>query len=89
VRPFLVRDGVSDGNRTRDTRDHNPVLYQLSYTHHELRRSQCTQGSAGSRTGYPYSETGPPPVGWPRIEPAIERAVAESGPGCGTKTAER
>ena len=26
--------GVSDGDRTRDNRDHNPVLYQLSYTHH-------------------------------------------------------
>ena len=26
--------GVSDGARTRDNRDHNPVLYQLSYTHH-------------------------------------------------------
>ncbi|MCU1603128.1 MAG: hypothetical protein JWO22_3837, partial [Frankiales bacterium] len=27
--------GVSDGARTRDNRDHNPVLYQLSYTHQE------------------------------------------------------
>ena len=26
--------GVSDGGRTRDNRDHNPVLCQLSYTHH-------------------------------------------------------
>jgi hypothetical protein len=26
--------GVSDGARTRDTQDHNLVLYQLSYTHH-------------------------------------------------------
>lgn len=25
---------MSDGARTRDTWDHNPVLYQLSYTHH-------------------------------------------------------
>jgi hypothetical protein len=25
--------GVSDGARTRDTQDHNLVLYQLSYTH--------------------------------------------------------
>jgi hypothetical protein len=25
---------VSEGTRTPDTRDHNPVLYQLSYTHH-------------------------------------------------------
>ena len=26
----------TDGDRTRDTRDHNPVLYQLSYAHHRL-----------------------------------------------------
>jgi hypothetical protein len=25
---------VSDGIRTRDNRDHNPGLYQLSYAHH-------------------------------------------------------
>lgn len=28
--------GVDDGNRTHDTRSHNPVLYQLSYAHHIL-----------------------------------------------------
>ena len=27
-------NGVADGNRTRDHRSHNPVLYQLSYSHH-------------------------------------------------------
>ncbi len=26
--------GVGDGARTRGHRDHNPVLYQLSYAHH-------------------------------------------------------
>lgn len=26
--------GVSDGTRTRDSQDHNLVLYQLNYTHH-------------------------------------------------------
>ncbi len=36
--PDLRLCGVSDGARTRDNRDHNPVLYQLSYTHHERRR---------------------------------------------------
>lgn len=25
---------VSDGTRTRDSQDHNLVLYQLNYTHH-------------------------------------------------------
>jgi hypothetical protein len=26
--------GVADGTRTRDNRNHNPGLYQLSYGHH-------------------------------------------------------
>ena len=26
--------GVTDGARTRDTQDHNLVLYQLNYSHH-------------------------------------------------------
>jgi integrase len=26
--------GVDDGTRTHDDRNHNPGLYQLSYTHH-------------------------------------------------------
>ena len=26
--------GVADGTRTRDTQDHNLVLYQLNYSHH-------------------------------------------------------
>ncbi len=26
---------VSNGTRTRDILDHNQVLYQLSYTHHD------------------------------------------------------
>ena len=29
-----LKDGVSDGIWTHDRRGHNPVLYQLSYTHH-------------------------------------------------------
>ncbi|CAG6393298.1 hypothetical protein SCOCK_20329 [Actinacidiphila cocklensis] len=28
---------MSDGTRTRGILDHNQVLYQLSYTHHERR----------------------------------------------------
>ena len=28
--------GVADGARTRDHRDHNPGLYQLSYRHHAV-----------------------------------------------------
>ena len=29
-----MRNGVDDGTRTHDDRDHNPGLYQLSYAHH-------------------------------------------------------
>ncbi len=28
-------NGVEDGARTRDIRNHNPALYQLSYIHHD------------------------------------------------------
>ena len=34
LRPFRLHYGVDDGTRTRDTRNHNPMLYQLNYTHH-------------------------------------------------------
>ena len=45
---------VSDGTRTRDRRDHNPELYQLSYAHHVGRRSLApdqprTRASANAR----------------------------------------
>ena len=33
--PSALRSyGVGDGTRTHDTRNHNPMLYQLNYTHH-------------------------------------------------------
>ena len=35
-RAAVSLDGVDDGARTRDRRDHNPELYQLSYVHHQL-----------------------------------------------------
>jgi hypothetical protein len=31
---FLGNIGVADGTRTHDDRNHNPGLYQLSYSHH-------------------------------------------------------
>jgi hypothetical protein len=37
-------DGVDDGDRTRDSWIHSPVLYQLSYAHHLLRRNEYIQG---------------------------------------------
>ena len=37
---FLVFFGVADGTRTHDNWNHNPGLYQLSYSHH---RTLCWQ----------------------------------------------
>ena len=31
-----AKNGVDDGARTHDRRNHNPVLYQLSYAHHYI-----------------------------------------------------
>ena len=38
--------GVADGTRTRDSQDHNLVLYQLNYSHH--RRRPVTRRAASS-----------------------------------------
>ncbi len=46
--------GVSDGTRTRDNRDHNPGLYQLSYAHHRFKLSPAPQplvSGRGTRAG--------------------------------------
>jgi hypothetical protein len=37
-------NGVADGARTHDNRNHNPGLYQLSYSHHG-RTSFCCNGA--------------------------------------------
>ena len=36
-------NGVDDGTRTHDDRDHNPGLYQLSYAHH------CSDETSGGQ----------------------------------------
>jgi hypothetical protein len=82
--------GVSDGTRTRDIRDHNQVLYQLSYTHHgsptpprrpgEQRKCTCSQAVLSS---------GPMPVSEPPNSWARTLASADAGPGEGTNTAAR
>ena len=36
-------NGVDDGTRTHDDRDHNPGLYQLSYAHHGFAYSTKSQ----------------------------------------------
>ena len=40
---------MADGTRTHDNRNHNPGLYQLSYSHHRNRSQAC----AGHRFGLP------------------------------------
>jgi hypothetical protein len=37
---------VADGTRTRDHRDHNPGLYQLSYRHHAPTEDTVQHSSA-------------------------------------------
>ena len=34
------KDGVTDGVRTRDHWNHNPGLYQLSYSHHRKTKNK-------------------------------------------------
>ena len=43
--------GVDDGIRTRDPRNHNPLLYQLSYIHQTRKRGPILEGSNGARHG--------------------------------------
>ena len=55
LRPFRhTFYGVDDGTRTRDTRNHNPMLYQLNYIHHrtDLRVDmRLIQGDDGTPEG--------------------------------------
>ena len=44
----LVQDGVADGTRTHDNRNHNPGLYQLSYSHHVKTCIPLHVGSKGA-----------------------------------------
>jgi hypothetical protein len=73
--------GVSDGARTRDNRDHNPVLYQLSYTHHR----GLAEAEPLERV---YVERGVSAAGGASAA-AAARDVSVSGPGAGTMTVER
>ena len=49
----LRRYGVADGARTHDNRNHNPGLYQLSYSHRKLKIIACP--CALSTTGRKFS----------------------------------
>ena len=50
---IVLHNGVNDGTRTHDNRDHNPGLYQLSYAHH-IQLAPPRAGTPGrTRTCYP------------------------------------
>jgi hypothetical protein len=79
---------VIDGIRTRDPRDHNPVLYQLSYDHHAPHVALCAgRTSIASAAG--ALSTGFRRVGMAYNSAAIALAVSTSGPGSGTKIVRR
>jgi hypothetical protein len=78
------RNGVDDGTRTHDSRDHNPGLYQLSYVHRRhtrrsppslrgaMRRAQSAATGAPGRT-----RTCDPRLRRPMLYPAELRAHPE------------
>jgi hypothetical protein len=71
---LLMADGVDDGTRTHDNRNHNPGLYQLSYVHHrEIYNRIGTIGAPGR------TRTCDPRLRRPMLYPAELRAQ-------GTKT---
>ena len=76
---FLLH-GVDDGARTRDPRHHKPVLYQLSYAHHES-LSTKVKATTGfySRRGAQFATTAAE-AAW---------ACSEVGPGSATKATPR
>jgi hypothetical protein len=79
---------VIDGIRTRDTRDHNPVLYQLSYDHHA--DTEVISVAPDNHTDIPRAAGDRVRRG--RViyrSAAMAFAVSTSGPGCGTKIVRR
>lgn len=42
---------MANGTRTRDNRDHNPVLYQLSYDHHDVCAAVVACRAGKTRSG--------------------------------------
>jgi hypothetical protein len=103
---FLTRApprGVSDGARTRDTQDHNLVLYQLSYTHHgptgEGRRkgngandtggAQASDAAGGAVSPSASSSAASSAANEPMTSSAAPFACSPLGPGAGTNTVRR
>ncbi len=81
-----ILSGVSDGARTRDNRDHNPVLYQLSYTHHGAAQSiakislrPCPHPRA-TRRRKPSPRSAPPPPTKGRAAARTSRPGSSAAP---------
>ena len=74
--------GVNDGIRTRDHRNHNPALYQLSYAHHNIYRISValyyTDFCTTFYSAFPLSNQTFTAVGWRRKSPAA-RVVRPAG----------
>jgi hypothetical protein len=68
-------NGVDDGTRTHDDRNHNPGLYQLSYTHHGTRI--LVQRAANGAPG--RTRTCNPRLRRPVLYPVELRALASRG----------
>jgi hypothetical protein len=74
--------GVSDGARTRDTQDHNLVLYQLSYTHHVSRTAARQRVDRGTAPTIPETLRRPtrPGVAAPARRPPRPRTARRRTP---------
>ena len=73
---------VADGTRTRDHRDHNPELYQLSYRHRARTGYRCrTRGLRLAATG--------PVAQWTERKPSKLRAEVRLLPGPSTAAVSR
>ena len=92
--------GVSDGARTRDTQDHNLVLYQLSYTHHArgpgpgngsktTGDGQPSDAAGGGGASDPASPEASRSANDPTTSAAAACAASLFGPGAGTNSVRR
>src|SRR5688572_5916062 len=71
--------GASDGIRTRDGRNHNPGLYQLSYARHRGPRKLYRNANAGAPDGAPGGTRTPDRrIRNPLLYPAELRAHGEN-----------
>ena len=80
--------GVSDGTRTRDSQDHNLVLYQLNYTHHCIRDRPGPVATAIEILAcFPENDESPGQAGPRSFTTAV--MSADDGPGAATNAVRR